>query len=157
MSTLPQDLTCTWVRERLTAWLDGELPPNDEAILRQHVQNCPDCDHLYQELMALAELTATWQGQSTEQDLWPRVYERICQEPEMTNPSHESEMLTLLQSLLGEMTAMRGEMSVLRREVSELRRQLAASPSLASPYSRSATGQPLLPYASSGESSPLIS
>jgi len=43
-------------QDRIRAWLDGELAPDEAARVREHCAACPDCAR------ALAELTATWQA-----------------------------------------------------------------------------------------------
>jgi hypothetical protein len=41
--------------ENISALIDGELPETDAARLRGHLQECPSCNALYQDLSAMRE------------------------------------------------------------------------------------------------------
>ena len=39
----PAELQCTWVRERIDPWLDGDLGGGDESLIRRHLDDCAAC------------------------------------------------------------------------------------------------------------------
>ena len=45
---------CEQYRERISALLDGELSPTEQAELEQHLRSCADCAAVYQGFMALS-------------------------------------------------------------------------------------------------------
>jgi anti-sigma factor RsiW len=47
---------CDVVKRRLGRFLDAELPPQESAVLRAHIEGCPVCQ---QEIRALQELSAS--------------------------------------------------------------------------------------------------
>ncbi len=44
------------IRERLSAYLDGELPPEEETLATAHLRDCPDCSRLLEELATVDDL-----------------------------------------------------------------------------------------------------
>jgi len=38
-----EDMNCKEIREFLTAYLDGEVTPEEKAYIESHVPGCPDC------------------------------------------------------------------------------------------------------------------
>lgn len=48
-------IECSHIRERLSAYLDGETLPGETESVKRHLQVCPECR---QELAALERLTA---------------------------------------------------------------------------------------------------
>ena len=48
---------CEKIREWMTAYLAGELSPEDAAVLRVHLETCPACREEWKELSAAWNLT----------------------------------------------------------------------------------------------------
>ncbi|GAB4316747.1 MAG: hypothetical protein Kow0074_04880 [Candidatus Zixiibacteriota bacterium] len=36
---------CAWIGERLEAFLDGDLPPEETSVIESHLSQCRDCAH----------------------------------------------------------------------------------------------------------------
>jgi anti-sigma factor RsiW len=53
-------MNCPEVRERLTAFLDGELPPAEAEAVRAHVAACAECAVRADEGRAVAEACRAW-------------------------------------------------------------------------------------------------
>ena len=47
---------CKHIRGQLSALIDGELPQNDESLVRRHLKDCSACDSEWQQLSQLDEL-----------------------------------------------------------------------------------------------------
>ena len=47
---------CEQYEEKIYALLDGDLAPEEEAALREHMARCPDCARLYEAASAAAEI-----------------------------------------------------------------------------------------------------
>lgn len=46
---------CDEVRERISLLLDGELGPDDEKAVLEHIEVCPECREMYEAFAALSE------------------------------------------------------------------------------------------------------
>jgi len=51
-------MNCEEVSRRLSAYLDGELPPAEAEQVERHLRDCPACGREYAELRQAAELLA---------------------------------------------------------------------------------------------------
>jgi anti-sigma factor RsiW len=134
-------LTCRLVQERLTAYLDGELPEDTAREIIQHCAACDSCNRVLDELKALRAAATAWDvGDS---DISRRVMAGMEAErsPEATLLSGVVDELRLLRE---EMRAARTEIAGLRAEVSELRRA-ANAPTVT--VSRYREVPDLMPYA----------
>lgn len=69
-------MTDTW-NDRLSEYLDGELPPDDRAAIEAHLAGCRDCTETLAELRAVVERAGTLLPRAPETDLWPGVAKRI--------------------------------------------------------------------------------
>ncbi len=49
------DLTCPEIQDKLSAWLDGELPPEVLALVDRHLDGCAACRRQLAQLEALDE------------------------------------------------------------------------------------------------------
>lgn len=101
-------MTCDAIQSRLTALLDGELPPETASEMERHLAACPECAQALAELAAIGELADAWP-----MDV-PDITERVLQAVALDDQS----------LLLDEMRYLRAEMQELRTEVAALRRQL---------------------------------
>jgi len=49
---------CDEIRERLSAYLDGELPPPEAALVVEHLESCPGCREELDDLRRLRDQVA---------------------------------------------------------------------------------------------------
>ncbi len=128
-------MNCRDVQSRLTALMDGELPEATAARIQAHLDTCATCAPIWQEHLALRQLTAAWTVEGGE------VWEAIRQEIEPDT----------LGEILSEMQRMRSEIKALRTEVAALRAQVAARP-----VEEARGPSPLLPYAPAARSTSVL-
>ena len=102
-------MTCDALPAQLTAWRDGELPPETAAALETHLTTCAACAEAQAKLAAVREMAAAWTVDA------PDLTSRVLQTIDTDEPS----------LILTEMRALRAEMQALRAEVADLRRTLA--------------------------------
>ncbi len=86
-------LTCT---ESLTAFMDGELSPDQAKNVEIHVTQCTPCHDDYQSLLHTYQLVEQVGLLDLDPDLWTRVHSKITD----VSPS-ESTWLASLRSLFG--------------------------------------------------------
>jgi len=70
--------------ERLSAWLDGELPPEDRRVVEAHLEGCPECRSRVAALRAADEAARELPAEAPEgyfDDFAARVRARIAEEP----------------------------------------------------------------------------
>ncbi len=77
MSEMRQERT-----EVLSAWLDGELSPDEVAALERRLEEDPGLARLASELAAVRSAAAQLEPTGPERDLWPEIADRI--RPELT-------------------------------------------------------------------------
>jgi len=63
--------------EVLSAWLDGELSPNEAAALQRRLEDDPELARLADELAAVRSAAAELEPTGPERDLWPGIAARI--------------------------------------------------------------------------------
>lgn len=98
---------CDLMELRLVALLDGELPPEEAALLESHLAECADCQARHRELQAVLGLADRWE---------------IPPAPSVpTVVAHEE---SLMGTLLAELRSLRDEVNGLRAEVAGLRQEL---------------------------------
>ena len=102
-------MNCDTLQAQLTAWRDGELPPETTAEIETHLASCAECTRALAKLSAVEEMAAVWTVATV--DLTERVLNAVAADEQSL--------------LLEEIHALRTEMQTLRAEVSDLRRRLA--------------------------------
>ena len=55
--SVDEDMTCREVVELVTAYLEGELPPDDATRVETHVAGCDGCDTVIEEMRDTMLLT----------------------------------------------------------------------------------------------------
>jgi anti-sigma factor RsiW len=63
--------------DRLSQYLDGELPENERVALESHVRACGDCAHVLEELRLVVAQARSLEDRGPNQDLWPSISQRI--------------------------------------------------------------------------------
>ena len=101
-------MNCELVQSRLTALLDGELPPDSAAEIERHMADCPGCVQAHAALAAVREMASAWSLDAP--DISARVMQSVAAEEQ--------------SALLGEIRLLRTEIAELRAEVAALRRRL---------------------------------
>ena len=79
MTTTSQ--ACVRFEAQLADYLEGTLPPAEQAEARRHTMACPRCGPLAADLAAIAEAAASLPPLRPERDLWAGIAARI--EPEI--------------------------------------------------------------------------
>lgn len=67
--------------ERLSEYLDGELPASDRAALEAHLETCNDCSTLLGELRRVVDRARVAEEYRPRRDLWPGIASRIGATP----------------------------------------------------------------------------
>jgi anti-sigma factor RsiW len=67
--------------ERLSEYLDGELPASDRAALEAHLESCNDCSALLGELRRVVDRARVAEEYGPRRDLWPGIASRIGATP----------------------------------------------------------------------------
>ena len=65
------------VEDRIQACLDGELPPREEAEVRDHVKRCETCRAAWDEMEAIAALLSADSAEGPGRSLWPGVRDKL--------------------------------------------------------------------------------
>jgi hypothetical protein len=63
--------------DRLSDYLDGELPDNERIALEAHVQSCQECSADLRDLRRVILRARTLKPQTPRHDLWPGIASRI--------------------------------------------------------------------------------
>lgn len=63
--------------DRLSEYLDGELPDSERAVAEQHLASCPECQELLDDLRVVKTQAASLPSSQPAHDLWPGIAERI--------------------------------------------------------------------------------
>jgi anti-sigma factor RsiW len=77
-------MSCTAIRKKIKACLDGELPAAEEAAVRRHLAKCPDCSQDSAELAKAWDLLLELPEVREMTDLIPATMARILAEEENT-------------------------------------------------------------------------
>jgi anti-sigma factor RsiW len=64
--------------ERLSDYLDGELPPDERTACDAHLASCSECRIVVEELQLVASLARADENRLPPQDLWPGILARIA-------------------------------------------------------------------------------
>jgi len=76
-------MKCREVRDRLSAFADGELEGDERKAIASHLEHCDSCSHEYGELLRLADLLSSLETVEPPPYLWQRVIQRVAK-PERT-------------------------------------------------------------------------
>jgi len=63
--------------EELSAWIDGDLLPDESAAIERHVAACAECGRSVRELRAVVAAAGELGVSEPEADLWPRLERRL--------------------------------------------------------------------------------
>jgi anti-sigma factor RsiW len=63
--------------DRLSDYLDGELPEGERVALQAHLQTCAECSAVLADLRAVVARARTLEGLPPDQDLWRGIAQRI--------------------------------------------------------------------------------
>jgi anti-sigma factor RsiW len=67
-------------RDRLTEYVDGELPPAESAAVEAHLAECAACRGVAEDLRRLVARAASLEDMGPSQDLWPAILQQIRQD-----------------------------------------------------------------------------
>jgi anti-sigma factor RsiW len=67
--------------DRLSEYLDGELPTTDRAALEAHLETCSDCSALLADLRRVVDRAQGVEEYLPKRDLWPGIASRIGATP----------------------------------------------------------------------------
>jgi anti-sigma factor RsiW len=70
-------VTCRVVIDRLSAYIDGELPGPERLAVERHLQGCAGCAEAHQHLADVWTLAAEAPRVAPRVDLWPRIEARL--------------------------------------------------------------------------------
>jgi anti-sigma factor RsiW len=73
--------------ERLSEYLDGELPEGARMALEAHLETCNDCSVMLNDLRGVVEHARLLEQRTPRRDLWPGVATRIGATPITSRPS----------------------------------------------------------------------
>ena len=63
--------------DRLSEYLDGELPEGDRVALEAHLQTCSDCSAVLSQLRRVVRRARSLTAHAPPRDLWPEIASRI--------------------------------------------------------------------------------
>ena len=69
-------MTDRWI-ERLSEYLDGELPATERAALEAHLETCNDCSAVLSDLRRVVDRARVAEEYVPRRDLWPGIASRI--------------------------------------------------------------------------------
>jgi len=72
--------------ERLSEYLDDELPDQDRMALEVHLESCNDCSVILADLKRVVDRARSIDPQYPRQDLWPDIARRIGATPARVRP-----------------------------------------------------------------------
>ncbi|MBL7073839.1 zf-HC2 domain-containing protein [candidate division KSB1 bacterium] len=74
-------MKCRFIKKRLSAYLDGELPEEEGKRISDHLKFCPRCAAEVQELQGVWDLLGTWERVEPTPFLWEKVRKRVAEKP----------------------------------------------------------------------------
>lgn len=87
-----ESVSCKQVEENLSAYFDGEMDTNNYYAIKNHLDECKDCEPKYKKLEYLRNLIKL-SVDSLDLDLWSTVYNRLV-DPEELECSFVSDKLS---------------------------------------------------------------
>ncbi len=76
--------------DRLSEYLDDELPPGDRAAIEEHLQSCRECAAVLADLRRVVSHAAQLDPRMPKRDLWSGIAERIGTAPVRTRPARRT-------------------------------------------------------------------
>lgn len=70
-------MTCSSVREHLSAFHDGELSPESQAAVARHIEGCSECSRRLAELQELSRITAELPKPEVPPEMWQQIEEKL--------------------------------------------------------------------------------
>ncbi len=70
---------CRALLERLSSYIDNELPPVDRGVIRRHLRHCPCCEQFVEELQRTAILCHDAGHRRLPADVRARAQARIAE------------------------------------------------------------------------------
>ena len=67
--------------DRLSDYLDGELPAKERAVVEAHLASCPECAGTLSELRLVVQRSRELEDQPPAPDLWPLIESRLAARP----------------------------------------------------------------------------
>ncbi len=67
--------------ERLSAYLDEELSPDERAALERHLETCDECRVALKQLRGVVAWAADFEGREPANDVWPQISAAIGDAP----------------------------------------------------------------------------
>jgi hypothetical protein len=93
--------TCSDFRRRLEKLIDGELSPQEEARVEEHVGSCPRCSRQLEFLApALANKAVLNEKIMPKRDLWPNIKSRIASEAQHNKPGLRRQPVLLMAAAI---------------------------------------------------------
>jgi hypothetical protein len=84
-------MTDKW-KDRLSAYVDGELDSVDRAALEAHVEQCDECRETLKQLRGVVGWAQSYEGRRPTRDVWPGIAAEIRKSPRaVVNLSTERE------------------------------------------------------------------
>ena len=72
-------MDCHEIKEKLGAYLDGELPPDQAKMVSEHLESCPTCQAEWERLGKLDDVVAETEGLEPGAEAWQRMRSNIQQ------------------------------------------------------------------------------
>ena len=74
-------MNCQQARLRLSAFMDGELAPDNQAAIKKHLTACPACREQYEELAGLDQRLRMMPDHEPPEELFVSLMARIKHDP----------------------------------------------------------------------------
>lgn len=78
-------MRCERVREKLSAFVDGELSENEHRGIASHLESCESCFREYEELKKLEVLLSNLERVDAPSYLWERIVGRISSQERVSS------------------------------------------------------------------------
>ena len=90
---------------QLSAYLDGELSPDERARIDAHMAGCAPCRVVLDDLKAIVVTAPYYEGQAPSRDLWAGIQQGIQEQKEVPFTVHSSQVTSRRQFSLGQLIA----------------------------------------------------
>jgi anti-sigma factor RsiW len=68
---------CTEIRERLSAFIDNELPPQESRLIEKHINECPACSKEVNSLRQIIDLLDEFPDESPSLSFTPATIQKV--------------------------------------------------------------------------------